>query len=429
MPEQIEDQQRVLWFIQLRWAAIALMTVVFLYLKLVGRFEIPLLPPAIVLLAASFFNACYPFLVKRWPRFSKSQGFADIRTITDLLVITLMVHFSGGVESPFIMLYLLELMALSLFRFTASAYYLAALATGFFLSSCFLEAFFIIPHYRLSSLSGTLFISPGYILSTSFALFFTSALLIYMASFIAEKFEQRRQQVEKLSKAKADFMNDVMHETKSPLTSIIGYADILLRGNFGEIKKEQLGPMGIIQRQSKRILNMVDNLLDIARLESGKTKIEKKPTSLNETVEHVAEEMKPQLDSAKLELIPELISDLPEILFDESKISEVITNLLSNAIKFSNKGDKIYISTQTSDHKIQVSVRDEGLGIDPDDLPHIFEKFHRATKEAAQVRGTGLGLALSQTIVNMHGGQMWAVSGGRGKGSVFHFTLPLSTPA
>ncbi len=424
-----EDQQRVLWLIRLRWGALALIAVVTLYLKYVGHFEVLILPPFIILIVAALYNAVYPVFVKYFPGFSESQASSDVRTVLDLLVISLMIHFTGGIESPFIMLYLLELMAISMFRFRLSAYYLAGLSTVMYLTICLLETYFIIPHYRLSELSGTLFISADYVLAKGFALFFTSALLIYMASFISGKFEERRKQIEGLSQGKVEFMNDVMHETKSPLTSIIGYADIILKGTFGEVKNEQQGPLNIIQRQSKRILDMVNNLLDIARLESGKTKIEKDPCSLNDIIGHAAEEMKPQLDGNKLELVQELSPDLPDIPMDECKIDEVVTNLLSNAVKFSKPNGKIYISTQTNKTDIQVSVRDEGLGIDADDLPHIFEKFHRSSKEAAQVRGTGLGLSLSKTIVERHGGRIWAESDGQGKGAAFLFTLPLHFPA
>lgn len=242
---------------------------------------------------------------------------------------------------------------------------------------------------------------------------------------MAERFAERQRKIEELSNAKLDFMNQVMHETKSPLTSIIGYTDILMRGTFGELSKEQSTPMSVIQRQSQRILDMVNNLLDIARLESGRTKLETKDVSLAELIGHAVEEMTPQLSSKKLELIQELDPDMPQLKLDETKVLEVLINLISNAVKFSNPQGKIFISSQKTGSEVQVSVRDEGLGVEAEDLPHIFEKFHRASKEAAQVRGTGLGLALSKSIVEAHGGRMWAVSSGRNKGAVFFFTLPL----
>ena len=233
-----------------------------------------------------------------------------------------------------------------------------------------------------------------------------------MASYLSEKFVAKQKEVDELSNSKVLFMNEVMHETKSPLTSIIGYADVLIRGTFGSLTQEQLNPLNVIKRQSERILNMVNNLMDIARLESGLTKIEKKPTSITQTINHIVEEMKPELDAKQLELVQELDLDLPLVQLDEEKISEVIINLISNAEKFSKPKGKIYISTQVSEAEVQVSVRDEGMGIDPEDLPHIFEKFHRASKEASAVKGTGLGLTLSKTVVEAHGGRMWAVSAG-----------------
>jgi two-component system phosphate regulon sensor histidine kinase PhoR len=171
---------------------------------------------------------------------------------------------------------------------------------------------------------------------------------------------------------------------------------------------------------------MTNNLLDLARIEAGTVKIEKLPVALAEIIENAVEEMKPQLDEKNLDVIQEIDQDALTLPMDEGKILEVVINLLSNAAKFSKAGGKIFVSTQALGEFVQVCVRDEGIGIDPDDLPHIFEKFHRAlSKEAAAVRGTGLGLALSKTIIEAHGGKIWAVSSGRGKGAVFHFTLPL----
>lgn len=420
-----DNQTRVLWHINLRWGAIALILSVVLYLKLVGRFEVPLLPCLAVTAIIATYNSLYYFLAKRYKVFCESPRLTDLRTIIDLIIITFLLHFTGGVESPFILLYLLELMFVSLFSYAPSAYYLAALTTIFYLSNGLLEGYLIIPHYRLSTLSGTLHLSLDYIFATSFALFLSSAFLVFMASYLSGKFYYKQKQIEELSNAKVSFMNDVIHEIKSPLTSIIGYSETLVAGTFGKLSEEQVNPLNVIKRQSERISNMVDNLLNLARMESGEAKINKNLISLSEIIARTIVEIKPELDGKQLDLIKELDLYLPPIFADETKISEVITNLLSNAVKFSKPKGKIYISTQSSGKEVQVSVRDEGLGIEIEDLPHIFEKFHRGNNEVTTIKGTGLGLALSKTIVEGHGGHMWVVSGGSGRGAVFHFTLPL----
>jgi signal transduction histidine kinase len=181
----------------------------------------------------------------------------------------------------------------------------------------------------------------------------------------------------------------------------------------------------IVRRQSRRILDLVTDLLDLARLESGRANINKKPASLTEIAGRTVEEMRPQFDVKKLSLIQEFDPGTPPVNVDEDKIHHVFTNLLTNAIKFSNEGDKIFISVRPEGKEALVSVRDEGLGIDPRDVPHIFEKFYRASGESAQRKGTGLGLAVCKSIIQAHEGTIWAVSAGVGQGVVFYFTLPL----
>ena len=424
---QLPEKKEILTlYARFRWMAIFLIISILLYLKYIAEFNVPFFPLLLIVLFGIVYQTFYFFIFPRYKIFSEQITFFTYFSGTiDFIFISLLIHFTGGVESPFILFYLLELIAISIFGFTVLAYLLAIEGTLLYIINCLLEAFFVIPHYRMSDLSGTLFLNFNYIFSMTFALFVTCGLLIYMTSYLTDKLIEKEKKIEELSNAQVDFMHQVMHETKSPLTSIIGYTDVLLKGSLGEISKEQKDPLHIIKRQSKRILNMTEDLLDLARIESGRAIIEKKLTSITELIERTVEEIKPQLDEKKLELIQEITSNLPQVSIDENMILEVLMNLLSNAIKFSKPNGKIFISTQSLGREIQISVRDEGLGIDSEDLPHIFEKFHRASKEAAAVKGTGLGLALSKSIVEAHGGRIWAVSGGRNKGAVFHFTLPL----
>ncbi len=420
-----ENQHRELWFIRIRWAAIVLITVIVFFLKHVQGAGFPLLPSFLIIIFSIIFNTAYAILAQYYRPFSENMFFNYFRASVDLLVITFFVHLTGGIESPFVFLYLPELVMISMFSAGAFAYLLAAQATALFILNCTLEAYLLIPHYNLSSPPAALHLNFSYITSISVALLFVGILLVYLSSYLSGKFIEKQNKVEELSSAQANFMNLIMHETKSPLTSIIGYTQALLKESFGKLAEDQKEPLAVIERQSRRILNMTNDLLDLARLESGMAKITKKITSLADVLQRAIEEMKPMQNGKKLDLVQEISPDLPPVPMEEEKIIQVITNLLSNAIKFSKPKGKIFVSTQLLDKRVQISIRDEGMGIDPQDLPHIFEKFYRASKEAAAVRGTGLGLALSKGIVEAHGGRLWAVSGGHDKGAVFHFTLPL----
>ncbi|MFC1540696.1 sensor histidine kinase [Candidatus Margulisiibacteriota bacterium] len=424
---QIAEKQKIFaLYARFRWAVIILILLTILHLRFIANFDIPLLPALLVLGLGGIFNLIFMFVSPRLNIERARNLSLYLAGSLDFILLSALIHLSGGVESPFTLIYFISLVAATIFGFIGLAYFLAIEAALLYSGVCLLEAFSILPHYRLSDPCGTLFLDINYIFSVTFAFFVTALLLIAMTSYLARVLTQKQEQIKELTNAQVSFMNQIMHETKSPLTSIIGYTEILLKKSFGALTKEQESSLQVIQRQSERILNLSNNLLDLARLEAGAVKIDKTPVALAELIERAIEEMKPLLDEKDLEIITELDPHLPAVPMDEGKIFEVLINLLSNAAKFSRNKGKIFISTQALDKHIQVSVRDEGIGIDPEDLPHIFEKFHRATsKEAAEVRGTGLGLALSKRIVEAHGGRLWAVSGGRGKGAVFHFTLPL----
>jgi signal transduction histidine kinase len=340
-------------------------------------------------------------------------------------MITAVIHFTGGVESTLAPLYLLDLIAISIFGFERIAYLLSFEAGIFFLINSLLERFLIIKHYQLTFMPSSLYLNSSYAVSKAMGLFFASLLSIYIVSFLLQRMRDKQKQIEVLSKGQLDFMNAVMHEVKSPLTSIMGYAEMLSEQKLGPLSDPQKEPVEVINRQSRRILDMINDLLDLARIESGVFKLDKKPLSLIEVACKVIEEMEPSLDARKLVLVQEFDPAVPAVNVDEGKITEVFTNLLSNAAKFSNIGGKIFFSIAPQGTEVLVSIRDEGLGINPVDLPHIFEKFYRASKESMERKGTGLGLAICKTIVEAHGGKIWAVSAGFGQGAVFYFTLPL----
>jgi signal transduction histidine kinase len=424
--ERLTEKQIItLWFVYLRWGMILLMLTVVLTSIYPGRLRFPLVPNLIIIGIGALYNLIYPFLVKRSQRFSENIFYIYLRVTADLLVIVFAVHFTGGVESPFKLLFLLEFAAISIAGLENIAYLLAAQASVMYLAVCYLEAYGFIRHYRLVDLPSTLYSSVNYGVSKALALFLSSCMLIYVASYLADRLREKQKQIEELSTAQLDFMNMVIHEIKSPLTSIIGYSELMSEQKLGPVSDSQKEPLAIVRRQSHRILDLVTDLLDLARLESGRANINKKPASLAEVAGRTVEEMRPQLDVKKLSLIQEFDPGTPPVNIDEDKIHHVFTNLLTNAIKFSNEGNKIFLSIRPEEKEVLVSVRDEGLGIDPRDVPHIFEKFYRASGESAQRKGTGLGLAVCKSIIQAHEGTIWAVSAGVGQGVVFYFTLPL----
>ena len=420
-----EGQKQLLWFIRIRYVGIVFMLLIILIMYIPGNIIIPVLPNLIILGVGILVTSIYLLLMRRSKVFSENIFFVFSRISCDLIIITLAIHFTGGIESPFKLVYVVEMAAISVVGFEKIALLLSTQAGGLYFLACYLEAIQRIKHFPIVASPETLYLNVPYVASKSISLWLCCLAVVYIVAFLAERLRDKQRQIEELSNSKLEFMNLVMHEAKSPLTSIMGYTDLLSNGMLGPIADKQREPLQIIKRQSKRILDMANDLLHIARLESGRVRIEKKPINLPEVIRRSVEEIAPTAKERNVTIITEFGPNLPVVQADEERLTNVLINLLSNAIKFSHADGKIYINVSSHKNDVLVDVRDEGIGIEEHDLPHIFDKFYRSSKESAERKGTGLGLALSKIIVESHGGKIWATSPGHGKGSAFHFTLPL----
>jgi len=235
------------------------------------------------------------------------------------------------------------------------------------------------------------------------------------------------QNIEK-EQIKTEFMSLISHELRTPVTPIQGYTEILLSEKAGKLGDEQRSALQIIKSNAKRLLDLIDSVLDITRVEYGKSiEVKKEPVSLNAIVEEVIDSYKFQFDQKSIKLNVALSNEIETILADEAKISRVIANLLGNAIKFTPKKSSVTLKTSKEGETLEFEIIDKGIGLENENLVKVFEKFHQVdssyTREAG---GIGMGLTLVKEIVEAHGGKVWAESEGLGKGSKFIFTIPLS---
>jgi signal transduction histidine kinase len=233
--------------------------------------------------------------------------------------------------------------------------------------------------------------------------------------------EEANKKLQQLDKIKSDFVANVAHEFRTPLTIIKGNVDLVNKGGLGTVapaQKEMLdGAINIVNRLSR----LVNDLLDISRIESGKMELKKEPVEMNKIIEENTAIFDKLIKDKKQTLNKNLAKDLPGIIADKDKITQVFVNLLNNAIKYTPESKNITIETFNLDKEIMVGVSDCGEGVAPDDIDKIFDKFTRVTAEKKE--GTGLGLPIAKDIVNLHKGRIW-VKSEIGKGSQFFFTLP-----
>ncbi|MCD6080450.1 MAG: hypothetical protein B6D53_03740 [Candidatus Omnitrophica bacterium 4484_49] len=237
--------------------------------------------------------------------------------------------------------------------------------------------------------------------------------------------EEANKALQKVNQMKTEFVSAVAHELRTPLTSIKGYATILSSGRLGEVKKEQKERLERINKHSHELVNLVNDLLDIARIEAGKTTMKTEETDLNEVLKDVEEVILPQAEEKKLRFVINNKAGIEKIYADRVHLERVLVNLLGNALKFTPENGEIGVVIQKEGDSILFEVYDTGIGIPEKDLDKIFDEFYRADNPINRERkGTGLGLPLVKKIIDAHGGKIWAKSK-PGEGSRFFFTLPL----
>jgi len=233
------------------------------------------------------------------------------------------------------------------------------------------------------------------------------------------------EEVKAASKRKSDFISSVSHELRTPLTSIKGYAAILIAEKLGHLPPEVKERLEKINRHSDELVHMVNDLLDIARIESGRMTMNITEEDLKDIIASASDLILIQCKNKNIELIQDIPKGLPLIMVDRSQIERVFINLLGNAVKFTPEKGKITIKAHKEDGFVQIDIKDAGIGIPPEALSKIFDEFYRVDNPVNQeVKGTGLGLSLVKNIVEAHKGKIW-VESKLGQGSTFSFTLPM----
>jgi len=234
---------------------------------------------------------------------------------------------------------------------------------------------------------------------------------------------QALDEVKIVSKRKSDFVSSVSHELRTPLTSIKGYASILLAGKLGAVPEEVHKRLEKINKHSDELVQFVNDLLDISRIESGKASMKLVPQGLRVILDEISDMLSVLLKEKEISFSSELPEDMPEVLIDKDQIKRVFINLINNAIKYTPKG-KISVRAVKLEKQVQVDISDTGCGIPENALERIFDEFYRVDSSLNQdVKGTGLGLALVKNIIEAHKGKIW-VKSKVGEGSTFSFTLP-----
>jgi PAS domain S-box-containing protein len=236
--------------------------------------------------------------------------------------------------------------------------------------------------------------------------------------------QMARSESEDASRSKDEFIAMVSHELRSPLNAILGWTRILRQGRPDEELYQRATE--IIERSARMQSQLIEDLMDTARIVRGKLRLEVKPVSLVTVIEKAIDIVRPAADAKGIRLEAQLDHDAGQITGDPDRLQQVVWNLLSNAVKFTSEGGGVEVTLKRVDPYVQLTVRDTGCGINPDFLPLVFERYHQADASGGRRKGgLGLGLALVRQLIEMHGGSVSAESAGEGKGALFTVKLPV----
>ncbi len=229
-----------------------------------------------------------------------------------------------------------------------------------------------------------------------------------------------------LAVMKNEFVSMVSHELRTPLTSIKGYVDLIVDGEAGEINAVQREFLEIVQENSDRLVSLINDLLDISRIESGRVHLRIEPLDPRDVVSGVIDTFRTYAEQSGLTLIADIEPDLPRVAADADRVGQVLMNLTSNAVKYSPGGGSVTIRAARDGDFVNLGVSDTGIGISEDDQRQLFTKFFRVDSSLTrEIGGTGLGLSICKSVVELHGGTIWVTSA-EGEGSTFTFSLPVA---
>jgi PAS domain S-box-containing protein len=232
-----------------------------------------------------------------------------------------------------------------------------------------------------------------------------------------------RETAEIANRLKDEFLATVSHELRTPLNAVLGWTSLLRTTQMDDARRARA--LETIERNARLQQKIVEDLLDVSRIIAGQLRLNKEPMPFRPVVESAVESIKPQAAAKSIELTVELGDDPAILIADHARLHQVIWNLLSNALKFTPEGGAVRVSLDVIDSRVELVVADTGVGIAPEFLPHVFERFRQEDQRVTRVHGgLGLGLAIVRHLTEMHGGSVAAVSAGEGKGATFIVRLP-----
>jgi signal transduction histidine kinase len=440
--------RRIRWLIGVRWLVL---TVVALLVLVANPFlggVLPVLPIwgtilGIALSNGGFWLAAVRLSGAEHPPLTP-QRFIAAQIATDLVALTVLLHFSGGIENPFSTYYIVLLALGSVLASRRSGYILAGLAVFLWIGLLLAEAFGVLPHVNLAGFRLPIrYRQPSHLIAESLVTVTAGLAVVYLTGSVTDRLHDRERLLAEANAAaehRADelaalnerlrtmdeqrslFMRLVTHELRAPVAAIQSYMQLILEGYVPEARLMEI--VGKAESRARDQLDLIGDLLDLARLQDLPPAAGAAECDVVASLEDVLDLVQARLADRSLTVFRDLPDSPVRAPVSEDHMRQVWTNLVSNAIKYTPPGGQIHVRVAVDGSTIRAAVQDTGIGMSPEEMAHIFQTFYRApaAKEMSQ-QGTGLGLTIVKGIVERYGGHV-SVASEIGQGSTFSFDLP-----
>ncbi len=431
--------ERIYWLIRLRWIAIIGLSLTVLFVDKIFAIPIYAFPLYAIAGILSIYNLIFLVYLNSITKIkianltTIANRIANIQISFDLVSLTALIHFSGGIENPFIFYFIFHMIIASILLSRRASFLQATFATVLFILMVNLEYHNILPHHCLKGfVPFTLHNNILYISGVYFVFISTLYIAVYMATSISKRLREREKTLaeanlllEEKDRIKSEYVLRVSHDIKEHLSAIQGCLEPVVEGITGELNPKQRDLIRRADERTEKLLYFVRALLEISRIKLSKH-IEMDYFSLKNAVDNALNFIETKAKDKGISLSVNIEAGIDTIRGAEVYIEETIANMLANSVKYTPRNGKIGIEVKDEGDSVLIQISDTGIGIPKNELPKIFDEFYRA-RNAREVErnGTGLGLSIAKQVIERHKGKIW-VESEEGKGSTFSVTLPKS---
>jgi signal transduction histidine kinase len=429
--------KRAFWLVRIRWLAIIALCVAVFAVNYLVKISLPATKLYILACIVFIYNLMLFLDLKYLAKSENNDSHTMIRRIVifqisiDFVILTTILHFSGGIENPFFLYFVFHMIIASTLLSTKQSYIQATFALLLFGSLVLLEYKGIILHYSLSGfININLYQNPLFVSGTFFILATTLYLVVYMTASITNQLRKQQLKAEHANlllvekdRLKDEYVMRITHDIKGHLAAIQGCLEIVDKQMVGPLNEKQSDMVERAHRRANKCLTFIRALLKLTRMKMT-GKLEMDYFSFKNAVFNVISSGENRVAEKNIQMTYEIDPNVDEIFGEQVLIEETMMNILFNAIKYTQQGGKVELKVKLVDDGILVQISDTGIGVPQQQLEKIFDEFHRADNARKVERdGTGLGLSIAKQVIERHNGKIWAQNNPTG-GTTFSFVLP-----